>query len=195
MRCPNYNLLLSIIQNTIQNTISTQTLEISNHQLQNLHQLLINHECLSFNQTFNSNSLSIFHTLQGFIPTAIIDTIAQHSDSHNTAVQLSTKLISNISTKIHEQLWIPYCNNLAEWKKHNNINIQQTTLNLQPRTRAPYIKNYYTYSCICGLPDQQHSEFDNKCPPLGLARRKIEIWTFNWIKYSTPSNYILNIQI
>ena len=37
MRCPNYNLLLSIIQNTIQNTISTQILKISNHELQNLH--------------------------------------------------------------------------------------------------------------------------------------------------------------
>ncbi|RIB23547.1 hypothetical protein C2G38_2170987 [Gigaspora rosea] len=54
---------------------------------------------------------------------------------------------------------------------------------------------HYTYSCICGLPDQLYDEDTNTCPPTGRALRKIDTWSYQWIKYSSNTNSILYIQI
>jgi ribonuclease HI/endonuclease/exonuclease/phosphatase family metal-dependent hydrolase len=192
--CPNNNKLLSIIHNAIINTINLASLEISNNQLQNLHHLLIHHYCLSFSQLPNLTSTTIYTTLQGFIPEAIIEIISQYSTLNN-ATQLCIKLLSNISDEIYEQLWKPYCTKFSEWKTTNNIPKHPTSQRKTPQAKRSYSYKYYTYNCTCGLPDQQHDEINQTCPPLGQARKKIDIWIQNWIQYSMPTNSILNIQI
>jgi ribonuclease HI len=192
--CPNNNKLLSIIHNAIINTINLASLEISNNELQNLHHSLIHHYCLSFSQLPNLTSTTIYTTLQGFIPEAVIGIIRQYSTLNN-ATQLCIKLLSKISDEIYEQLWKPYCAKFSEWKTTNNIPKYPTSQRKPPQAKRSYSRKYYTYNCTCGLPDQQHDEIDQTCPPLGQARKKIDIWIHNWIQYSMSTNSILNIQI
>ena len=141
-----------------------------------------------------SISPSIYSTLQGFIPIPIINTITQTNTSNKIATQLTITLLSKISQNIHNQLWKPYCTKLANWKKTNNIQPQHTTY-YSASTQLSYTHTSYTYSCTCGMPNQQYNDIDNRCPPVGLAIRKIEIWLDNWINFSTPTNSILHIQI
>jgi hypothetical protein len=186
--------LLSIIQQAIKDTFTQQVLDISVTELSVLYYNLIHHYCLSFIQPPTSISPSIYSTLQGFIPIPIINTITQTNTSTKIATQLTITLLSKISQNIHNQLWKPYCTKLANWKKTNNIQPQHTTYH-STSNQLSYTRTPYTYSCICGMPDQQHNDIDNRCPPVGLAIRKIEIWLDNWINFSTSTNSILHIQI
>src|SRR5260364_70514 len=94
-------------------------------------------------------------------------------------------LLSSSSYLFHKgsmnKLWKPYCINLAHWKSTQALP-QPHTISTKPLHTSRYNRDLYTYSCICGLPDQQHENNNSTCPPLGLALRKIEIWSYNWIK-------------
>ena len=87
--------------------------------------------------------------------------------------------------------------NLSQWKQQNHIpprpNHSTTTTHITNTRNTTQLRIPNTYSCLCGLPDQQHN--NNICPPLGKAIRKISLWTITWIKYSTLTNNILYYQI
>jgi len=199
MLCPNPTKLNNIIQQTIHNTISS--LDIPTHDLLDLQYTLTQHPCLSFNNT-TSLQTNIFSTLQGFIPTDLITTFRQYSFSHQESTTMTIQLLTKISQQTYEQIWKPYCSRFSQWKKDHNIpsyncktyNKQQRTRNHHPQNRIQTPKSLYTYNCICGLPDHQHTD-NNTCPPLGQALRKIDLWIKEWILHSTPTNHILYYQI
>jgi ribonuclease HI len=182
-----------IIKTSIQEIITSSSLDISTPQLQELHNKLFTHQTLQQSQ-YLDNSISIISTLRGFVPYTLIQTISYYSSSNKEATNLTIKLLLHISNSIYNQIWKPYCQKFAEWKNNNNIPKQLPHIQSNNNSRT-YTKHDYTYNCICGLPDQLHIGRENKCPPLGLALQKTKIWSDMWIKYSAPTNSIFNIQI
>src|SRR5690349_9453142 len=65
LTCPNVSNLNTIITNTIQNFLQTSRLDITNTQIQELHDKLTHHPSLSLTY-YNRNSANIFTTIQGF---------------------------------------------------------------------------------------------------------------------------------
>lgn len=194
--CPNSTPISSIISQTITQTLTPNSIDLSEHQLSQLHYLLLQLPCLSPNTPNPANHPDFYTTIRGYIPKAIIDSINTYTNSHKAALNITIKFLLKLSHNIYEQIWKPYCTNLSNWKKIHNIphRIQPPTSSTQSTHTTSRLRIQYTYNCICGLPDQKHIE-TNTCPPLGLARRKINIWSDMWIKYSTSTNQILNIQI
>lgn len=190
--CPNSNSFSNIIQNIITQYSFSDLPDLSLNELQQLRNNLLTHYCLSPTQSTPFNTTTFYTTIQGYIPKSLINIISQHT-SYKNATNTIIKLLLLISQRIHEQLWKPYCINLAHWKSTQALP-QPHTISTKPLYTSRYNRALYTYSCICGLPDQ-HENNNSTCPPLGLALRKIEIWSYNWIKYSFPTNSILHIQI
>jgi hypothetical protein len=188
--CPRITPVTTIIQNSIQEIVNISLLEISVHQLQQLHRELIEHQSFQHSQ-YSTIPLSI--TLRGFVPQSLIQTISQYTSSNKAATNITIKLLLHISNSIYNLIWKPYCQKFAEWKNLNNIPKQLPHIKPSNRPRF-YSRHEYTYNCTCGLPDQQHSEINNQCPPIGNAKRKIDIWSDFWIKYSVPTNSILDIE-
>jgi len=195
--CSNQPTLSNIIQNCITQIITAQSLNLDTIQVQQLQQSLLDHHCLQPSYPHNPNTVSINTTLQGFIPTSIIDTIRQYTNSYKIATHFTVKLLIQISQHIYQDRWKPYCIHLSQWKQHQNTyNQTSNTYQLSYNTSTTrQTKRTFTYNCICGLPDQHHNQITNSCPPLGLTLRKIEQWSSNWINYSMSTNSILFIQI
>jgi ribonuclease HI len=194
--CPNTISYYTILSQTILDTIPHLLPDLSNHELLELQQKLLNHSCLSSTSQTSNNQLNFYHIIRGFIPKLIINTIQDYTTSTKIASNITIKLLLKLSNNLYEQAWKPYCTNLANWKKIHNIPrkiISSTSSSHSPRNRL-YQRIHYTYNCICGLPDQKHSEL-NTCPPKGLANRKVDIWVDLWTKFSVPTNDILDIQI
>ena len=198
--CPNTSTLNNIIHQAILDNINTSLLDITTTDLQILQTRLIQNPNLSLTST-SSHQTNIYTTLQGFVPIDLISTIRPYTSSNSEATRITIKLLIKISQQIYEQIWKPYCIRFSQWKKTHNIpTYNYTRQNSIPRKPRNHSQNtlqprqHYTYSCICGLPDQQHSD-NNTCPPLGKALRKIDLWINEWILYSTPTNHILHYQI
>jgi ribonuclease HI len=191
--CSKNQSINTLILQTIKDFFTPTILNLSTQTTQELHNQLINHSSLQHQQPFQ-NYPTIETTLQGFIPSSFIDLLATFTDTHKTATKLTIQFFLKLSNNIYEQIWKPYCIKFSEWKTQNKIpNRLQQTSQLQRNPRTRYLKIDYTYSCLCGQPDQLHN--NNLCPPIGLAQHKIEIWSTLWAKYSFPSNTIINIQI
>jgi ribonuclease HI len=195
MYCPNNTIISNIIKLVITETTQKLLSDISVSDKQLLASYLTNY--LTPNNNYHEPYYLPYNLIiRGLIPTSLTTLITSLTLSKQLASQFLISLLLTINQNIFEQIWKPYCLHLQQWKKENNINIPRTPLQSKPKfktiTRKP--KQTYTYSCICEQPDQLHSS-DNTCPPTGIAIRKINIWSMNWIKYSVSTNYILNITI
>jgi len=195
--CANTLLLNQIIQTSTNQIIFNKLPDLDTHQKNNLIHKIIHHPALNPLYIL-SNTLYPNLTLKGLIPKSLITTVQNFDISYKTASEVIIDILLNINEQSYEQLWKTYCILFSNWKKQQNspqsqpINKPSTSSNLT--TRHTRSRRIYTYSCLCGLPDQLHTH-SNTCPPIGQAIRKINIWSILWIKYSISSNYILNIQI
>lgn len=185
----------------IQQFFNYSWLDITTIQLQELHNQLTNHPCLSPNNLIR-NHTNIYTTIQGFVPFSLINTIREYTTSNQLATDITIKFLIKLSQNIYNQIWKPYCIKLSEWKQQNNIPNQllcnQQTNYTNTFRSSTQARTVYTYSCTCGLPDQQHTgDFYNSytCPPQGKANKKLTKWISEWINYSTPTNHILHYQI
>ena len=121
--------------------------------------------------------------------------IQPYTTSRKEALSITIKLLLKLSNNIYEQIWKPYCAKLAQWKKDNHIPQQNPSRSTTTKHRRNTFNNLlYNPNCqLCDLPLLQHE--NDTCPPLGLARRKIYLWSNHWILYSYPTNNILHYQI
>jgi hypothetical protein len=133
-------------------------------------------------------------TLKGLIPLSLIKTIQDLDVSYKLASTIIIKILLEINKQIYEQLWKPYCINFSNWRKQQQLTLtrsnQQTLFSHNRNTTHTY--RNFTYSCICGQPDQLHS-YTGACPLVGRASRKISTWSTLWVKYNITSNFILTI--
>src|SRR5437868_2464521 len=183
MSCYNITLLSQIIQQSTTQTLNSANLEISENELNTLNNLITNYYSLQL-LTQPNNIINLHSTLKGLIPFSLIDTIRPFTNTKQIATQITIKLLLKTNLQIHEQIWKPYCTQFTQWKRANNIQIpySQTSKPRRNRTTNPEIYHSTpTYSCICGLADQLHT--NNQCPPQGLAVRKIAGWEAYWVKF------------
>jgi hypothetical protein len=174
--CSNNQSIHTLIFQTIQDFFTASLLNLSTQTIRELHNQLTAHSSLQHQQPFQ-NLLTIETTLQGFIPLLFTELLATYTDTYKIASKLTSQFFLKLSNNIYEQIWKPYCTKFAEWKTLNNIpNRPQRTTHSQHLPRSSYFKIGYTYTCLCGQPDQLHNN-NNLCPPLGLAQHKIDIWS------------------
>jgi len=104
--CPSNQLLLSLIDTSLQHTFNSNTLDTTPNIITNLyHQIKLLHSMSIHNR---SDVPSIFSTLTGLIPNELIDTIANLS-SKKVATTLSIKFLLHLNQQIYHKIWIPYC--------------------------------------------------------------------------------------
>jgi hypothetical protein len=194
LSCQNSSLLHEIIHSVIHEV--TKSLELLPTQLDKLVQLILTHPAFNPNPSF-LHPYSLNSTLKGLIPRPLIEEIQPFDLSYKQASQVIIKILLKLSEEIYEQIWKPYCTSFAQWKRTNKISSKYKRTQTQqqhPSHKKSHQHRTFTFSCLCGLPDQLHSD-SNNCPPIGQALRKVSIWSIMWIKYSTPTNSILTIQI
>jgi ribonuclease HI len=194
--CSNTQTVFDIIKSIIKSNLTIDNLDIQSSQLQYLHNLIINHHSLQFPLPF-SNDISLHQTIIGLVPKELIQILYPYTESHKSAYQLIVSILIKLSESIYEQIWKPYCTKLSEWKQANNINLKKknpltTTRKKKNKSKHDH-NNLQTINCICGYPENMH--INSLCPPEGLAQHKIDIWSIEWVKYSIPTNNIINIQI
>jgi ribonuclease HI len=193
--CPNNSTLPNII-----NTATSQTLQKLLPDLPTFDTFLLTSQLLntltSLNPFNTSNLLPSNLIIKGLVPNSLSQLLIPYTQSKSIASQILISLLLTINQNIFDQLWKPYCTQLQQWKLQNNIQIPHTSS--KPKTKSKKIKSKqkqkYTYNCTCEQPDQLHTP-NNSCPPIGIAIRKIDIWSTMWIKYSISTNYILSIKI
>src|SRR5690349_2615177 len=100
LTCPNASNLNTIITNTIQHFLQTSRLDITNTQIQELHDKLTHHPSLSLTY-YNKNNTNIFTTIQEFISTMLIQTIKEYTDSNKTAMNTTVQLLLQLSQNIY----------------------------------------------------------------------------------------------
>ena len=115
--------------------------------------------------------------LKGLIPLSLTKTIQDLEVPYKLASTIIINILLEINKQIYEQLWKPYCINFSNWKKQQQLthtcSNQQT---LFPHNRNnKHTHHNFTYSCICGQPDQLHSH-TRACPLIRWAFRKISTW-------------------
>jgi len=195
--CVNPSLLNQIIQTSTTQIILNNLPDLDTYQKHNLINKILQHPALNSLYTLPNTFYSNL-TLKGLIPKSLISTIQNSDIPYKTASQIIIDILLNINEQSYEQLWKTYCIHFSNWKKQQNRSqsqpINQSLRSSNLITKHTRFRRDYTYSCLCGLPDQLHSR-TNTCPPIGQAIRKINIWSILWIKYNMSSNYILNIQI
>ena len=201
LTCPTSQILSSVISNTIQQFFNSSHLDIIYIQLQNLYTELNNYSCLFLNFITNNN-INIYSTIYRFVLNTLILTIQKYTNTNQTTTDITIKFLIQLSQNIYNQIWKPYCTKLANWKQQHNISTRPTHIQTNSHNNSNntehihYPRSLYTYNCICGLADQQHvGDEHNICPPIGMAKKKTSIWISEWIKYSTPTNNIINYQI
>jgi hypothetical protein len=199
LTCLNPSLITNIINSSIQHILSKADLDLSTSQLHELIRKVQKHP--SFDRIpFQANSFYLDLTLKGLIPKALIETIHNYNIPTKIASQIIIQTLLDINDQIYNQIWKPYCIDLSNWKKNNNItslqtrNTHNTLQQIQQTRHYKRLHTNYTYSCLCGIADQLHLR-SNTCPPIGQAIRKINIWSTLWINHSTSYNHILTLQI
>ena len=195
--CVNPSLLNQIIQTSTTQIILNNLPDLDTYQKHNLINKILQHPALNSLYTLPNTFYSNL-TLKGLIPKSLISTIQNSDIPYKTASQIIIDILLNINEQSYEQLWKTYCIHFSNWKKQQNRS-QSQSINQSLRssnliTKHTRFRRDYTYSCLCGLPDQLHSR-TNTCSPISQAICKINIWSVLWIKYNMSSNYILNIQI
>jgi hypothetical protein len=198
LTCLNHQLLDQIIHTTISKVIHGAEAELPSCDPKDLIQTIHTHPSFDHTPTF-LDPYHLYSTIKGLVPTPLIQSLQPFNIPYKQASQIIIKILIEISEEIYEQVWKPYCSTFALWRKTNNITPKHKSSQLTPVHHTTHVKprrhrRAYTYSCLCGLPDQLHST-SNTCPPIGQALRKVSVWSTMWIKYSTPINHILTIQI
>ena len=195
--CANPSLLDQIIQTSTNQIISNNLPDLDTYHKHDLINKILHHPALNSLYTL-PNTYYPNLTLKGLIPKSLISTIQNSDIPYKIASQVIIDILLNINEQSYKQLWKTYCIHFSNWKnqqdKPRSQPINQSSRSSNLTRRHTCSRRDYTYSCLCGLPDQLHS-YSNTCPPIGQAIRKINIWSILWIKYSISSNYILNIQI
>ena len=150
----------------------------------------------SFNNILSSNpqTHALPTTLKGLISSHLLQALQAVGIQHKEAADIIIQILLYISTETHEQIWKPYCKRLAKWKKQHNIQTSnQTKQTIHKQAQSQQKKpQRFTYSCLCGLLDQQHD--NNNCPPEGQAQYKFNQWLTAWIQFSIFTNHILTIK-
>ena len=197
LTCQNTSLLNQIIHSAISKVTQSADTDLPPHQLSDLIRAIYTHPSFNPTPTF-LDPYSLYSTIRGLVPAPLIQSLQPFNIPYKQASQIVIKTLLEISDEVYEQIWKPYCSTLAQWKKTNNISLRHNSSQPLPVHHFPRAKprrrTAPTYHCPCGFPDQLHTD-NNTCPPLGQASRKISIWSTMWIKYSTPINHILTIQI
>jgi hypothetical protein len=191
--CANSFLLDTIISNAITNCVNSANLDFSNNKTKELIQKIKDHS--AFKETpLHSSSHYLEITLKGLIPLSLIKTIQDLEVPYKLASTITINILLEINKQIYEQLWKPYCVNFSNWKKQQQITNTHTTQQSSSSYSRKNIhtRHNFTYSCVCGQPDQLHSH-TGTCPLVGRAFRKISTWATLWVKYHTTSNFILTI--
>src|ERR1043165_4757719 len=171
--CSNSSLISNLIQTSISEHINQADLNLSKNQQKELICKISNH--YAFNFLFpQSNLYHLDITLKGLIPKSLIDTVQSFNILYKLASQTIIAILLKVNKLFYEQIWKPYCINFANWKQKQRLippYFRPLTQQNQNNRRISNHKNY-TYSCLCGLPDQIHSN-SSTCPPIGYAIRKI----------------------
>jgi len=168
-------------------------LDLSDNQYNELIRKIKNHS--AFNKIpLQTSSHYLELTLKGLIPLSLTKTIQNLDVSYKLASTIIVNILLEINKQIYEQLWKPYCINFSNWRKQQQLTLTRST----QQTSSSYTRNTthtyhnFTYTCICGQPDQLHS-YSGTCPLVGRAFRKISTWSTLWIKYTITPNFILTI--
>ena len=104
----NNNILQDIISQSVNETLNTANLEITESQLYILQNLITQHPSLQLSSnTFNT--ISLYTSLKGLLPHTLIQITRPYTNSLHIASQLIIKLFLKLNSKIYEQLWLPYC--------------------------------------------------------------------------------------
>ena len=90
--CPNSQILSSTIVNTIQQFFNYLRLDITTIQLQELHNKLTNHSCLSLNNLIR-NYTNIYTTIQGFVLITLINTIQEYTTNNQLVTDIIIKFL------------------------------------------------------------------------------------------------------
>jgi len=181
--------------------IDTSTNQIVNKHLRDLAptqrsaivDLIKSHPSFNYSPTLSPQIHQLPSTLKGLISSPLLQLLQaldlQYKESSDIIIQ--TLLLT--SAEIYEQIWKPYCDRFAKWKKQHNIASHNKAMATQAHTHTKRQRIKYTYSCPCGIADQQHED-NSTCPPKGQAQLKFEQWSTAWIQYSIHTNYILTIK-
>ena len=192
--CPDNTLLTQTVYNSIHDTIFNANLNFPTYQLNNLVHTIASHPSFKPSPS-RLYPYSLHSTLKGLIPIALAQSLDPFDISYSQASQIIIQILLKVSDQLYNNIWISYCSNFAHWKKTHQIPFRiNTTSHNFPPPRNHRNRTTHTYSCPCGLADQLHPD-SNTCPPLGQASLKYNIWSTMWIKYHTPINHILTIQI
>ena len=117
-------------------------------------------------------------TIKGLISTQLLQSLQTQDIQYKAAAETITQILLKISIETYDQIWKPYCERFAEWKKqhgiptHNTVNTTQTSTYRCNQSQC----RKFTYSCSCGLADQLHDENRN-CSPKGQAVQKVQLWS------------------
>ena len=101
--CPNSQILHSTIINTIQQFFNHSQLDITTTQLQELHNKLTNHSCLSLNNLIR-NYTNIYTTIQDFVPNTLINTVQEYANSNYLATNNTIKFLIQPSQNMYNQI-------------------------------------------------------------------------------------------
>ena len=133
-------------------------------------------------------------TLKGLISLSLTKTIQNLDVPYKLASTIIVNILLEINTQIYKQLWKPYCINFSNWRKQQQLTLTCPTQQTSSSHTRNTIRTFhnFTYTCICGQPDQLHS-YSGTCPLVGRVSRKISTWSTLWIKYTITPNFILTI--
>jgi ribonuclease HI len=164
--CPSTSQIYNLINCSLNATLNTTTLDLSQNSIENLHSQIKNLNSMTNHNLADEPSL--FTTLTGLIPNNIIHTINNFTDSTKISTNFTIKFLLHLNQQIYKHIWIPYCISRSD---------------SQPQITLTH-------------PTNNRSNPSNPTHTLDNMSSKLIAWYPAWIKYQAPlTDIISNNQI